>query len=287
MNPPDFSYPESGPYLRRRRRGLFLRRFGLRPPENVDWGPVHKGIAELQNAIDKGLIERPTDYDDPNAVHRSLKNHASGRVLGGDDHGFYPPLLYVATRLEIEKSKPASVMNFGAFFANVDATLALLFPETRFLAVDRGAEFVRLNRSVFCGKNLEFIDADIEAALERRPTVLVHCKTACYLYPHKLERVYRMAASYGVRTIIGVENTGFCFGIEDFYRFSTEPKPSVFYKTAMFVHNYPAMLKSAGFEISSGEIAWNGKNYAVVFTAHAGPSDKTLERMPLQSLAPA
>lgn len=265
----DFTYPDADRYMRRRRIGLALRRLKLRPPENLNLAQIERGTRELNNAIENGLTQRPTGFDDPAALRQSILDYARGRGEGGSDHSFYPHLLFSEISAAIDPTI-RTVINLGAFFANVDATLALLYPEVKFLAVDRGAAFREINESVFCAKNLAFIDSEIEpviSGLSERPAILAHCKTATYLYPKKLQNIYDIAAANGVRFIVGVENTGFCLETRDFYEFTTEPKKSAFYKTALFVHNYPAMLKQAGYRMRSGRIAFNGENHAVVFTA--------------------
>lgn len=265
----DFSYPNEFYLIRRQRFGEFLRKLKLRPPENIDRKAREARIAELHAAIAENKIKRFGNYDNADWVQENYLSYAAGRISDQKDHTFYPRLFFIQIQNALlAQQEFKTVANFGAFFANVDATLALLQPERHFLAVDRGEVIQRLNRSIFCNANIEFIDADIEEVLKRgNVDLLAHCKTMGCLYPAHTEQIYRAAALAGVKCIIGVENTGYCQEIGDFYKFDYSDKPSVFYKSIMYAHNYPAMLRRAGYEITDGRVAYDGNNHAIVFTA--------------------
>ncbi len=265
----DYSYPNSEWYLLRRRLGLLLRQLRLSPPEST--GPDLPGkIAELERAEREGLIERPFNYGDES--EKSYLSYADGRIAATTDHTFYPRLFYTAIRDTLAANPQLrGVINFGAFFANVDATLALLNPEVRFMAVDLGPDIKRLNESMFAGKNISFIDSTIEPVVSgngMRPTLLAHCKTAAVCYPNKIAELYKVAAENGVTHIVGVETTGFCLGTGEFYEFTDQPKPSAVHKSTMYVHNYPAMLRAAGYKMTRAGIEFDGNNYAFVFVAN-------------------
>ncbi len=180
----DFTYPDAARIMRRRRIGLFLRKLGLRPPENIDHAAHEEKIAELHGAIEHGTVERFTSYDSDDWVKENYLGYAEGRITSTQDHTFYPRLFFAQIR-DTLKANPqlGTIANFGAFFANVDATLALLHPDRQFLAVDRGEMIATLNRSIFNNQNLTFHGCDIEEVIEKNNVdLLVHCKIATCLY---------------------------------------------------------------------------------------------------------
>ena len=144
------------------------------------------------------------------------------------------------------------VINFGVSCAFVDHELAQRFPEVSLVGVDRSPKTKELNERHFAAPNLRFVAADIREYLaeeDATESVFVHVRTATFLLPTAISEVYRAAAASGCRYVLGMEPVGWSEQLQGFYQFSDAPQDSVVVRGAFFIHNYPALLKEAGFEV--------------------------------------
>lgn len=146
-------------------------------------------------------------------------------------------------------------INFGGLYAYIDAVLAKKFPNIQFHASDR-AEFTKLfNEFEFAGiPNLhfhaEYDIRDLFSSVDAKGGVFFHSRTATLIPSSALLDIYKAAHKAGVRYITGFEMAGLCNETLKEYEFSLEPKPSAHYRHYMYIHNYPAILRQAGYELT-------------------------------------
>ncbi|MGE0754103.1 MAG: hypothetical protein AB7L92_02985 [Alphaproteobacteria bacterium] len=176
-------------------------------------------------------------------------NWNTQRTESGD---LYDEVLRVASGV-IKSQKMTYALNFGVSYAYVDAELAKEFPETTFIGVDRSPLTRLYNDLLFDLPNLQVEAADIFELMKRQRwdgSLLMHIRTMTCLPEHFALQFYRQAAESGFDHILLAEQCGISWETGKPYEFSDEPKPSVIYRNFMHIHNYPAMLKVAGYAVS-------------------------------------
>ena len=144
------------------------------------------------------------------------------------------------------------VVNFGVSYGYVDATLARRFPDIQFYGVDRSELTKRYNEEIF-GElpNLHFVAGDVFEFLESQDfdnAALLHARTLTLLPKGFVEKLYAAAAAAGFGQVFGFEQCGISWQTGRPYVFDEDPdRPSVYFRNGMFIHNYPGLLKTAGF----------------------------------------
>lgn len=168
-------------------------------------------------------------------------------------------------------------LNFGVSYGYVDSLLAKRYVDKHFLGIDRSELTKWYNEKWFSRlKNLEFAAGDIFEFLEDKnfdEGVFFHARTLTFLSRNFIEKLYKIVAKAKFRYIVGMEPIGISRQTYKAYEFSDEDQPSVLYRGSMFIHNYPALLKNAGFSLSSIEAIKNIYHhhedaYILRFTAH-------------------
>lgn len=160
---------------------------------------------------------------------------------------------YIETIGEMLARDPAigTVFNFGAFCGKPDFDLARLHPDLTVIGFDRDKNAIAESGKRFVAPNLTFLAGDLEAALGGIPaegkSVMVHIRTCTTLYPEGVRRVYAAAAKAGVDYILGIETTGFSFETVSWPDFSNPEQEPVVPLGVMVDHNYPVLLKEAGY----------------------------------------
>ena len=163
-----------------------------------------------------------------------------------------------------------SVLDFGVSYAHVNSVLLQRHPKLKIIGCDRSELTMAINRVDF-GKipNLVLRSGDVfECIGQHGPIdVLFHMRTACLLPVDFLNRLYEQAKAKGIRYIVLAEQMGLSWETDVGYEFSEEEQKSVLLRWKMWIHNYPAILKTAGFNVEWSE---------VFGTKHANPNLKFL-----------
>jgi hypothetical protein len=197
-------------------------------------------------------------------------------IVAGLSDTSFSKILYerqeVILRDLIQKDKIDKFVNFGVSYAYIDNILAKQFPQVQFVGIDRSLETKRYNEFEFKGvPNLRFEAADIRsflASASAQNGVFFHARTGTYVARPILEEIYVAARNAGYRTIAGFEPFGMSRLTGEPYEFSLSERESIPYLYGMIIHNYPALLQKAGFELI---------HLNVLTTAHAHPDHRLLE----------
>ena len=154
-------------------------------------------------------------------------------------------------------NKLKGMLNFGVSLAHVDSILAKQFPDLQFRGIDRSKYTEILNDIEYDNiPNLKIITGDVFDELKSRDYsdyAFFHSRTALMLPKPLIVQLYRAAHDAGMSHIIGFEQIGLSRQTLEPYEFSYEEKESVWFRSIMFIHNYPALLKSAGYELTHWE----------------------------------
>jgi len=149
-------------------------------------------------------------------------------------------------------------LDFGVCYAHIDVELAKRFPGIEFHGIDRSPLTKILNESEFGQRpNVKFIVGDVMAHLEDTDyerSVFFHSRTALVLSRPVLEELYKRVFRAGFRYIVGFEQFGLSRETLTPFVFDVDFKESVPFRAFMFIHNYPAILKNAGFTIEQAEV---------------------------------
>ena len=165
----------------------------------------------------------------------------------------------------------STVVNFGVCYAHIDQLLARKFPSTMFYGVDRSRITKALNEVEFGGiPNLLFVASDIFEFLESAKLsnwMLFHTRTCCLLPKDFVVRLYNAAYKLGCSTIVCLEQSGISRQTGCAYQYSDNDQASVAYRQGMLIHNYPGILRAAGFEVVESTLiktAHNHEDYRIV-----------------------
>lgn len=155
----------------------------------------------------------------------------------------------------LDEGQVKTVLNFGVCYGHIDALLARKFPSVQFIGIDRSKFTKALNEAEFDLPNIKFMAGDVHEALASlRPDVLLHSRTAVCLNRPAVKKLYRSAYAAGVKYVVGYEQYGTSWQTFEPYVFDLTDQPSVLYRHFMFIHNYPGLLKAAGYEMEKFEI---------------------------------
>jgi hypothetical protein len=162
-----------------------------------------------------------------------------------------PPLL--KSDPEIKK-----FLDFGVCYAHIDMELAKRFPAVEFHGIDRSPLTKILNEFEFGQRpNLKFIVGDVMPHLEHMDydaSVFFHSRTALVLSRPVLEELYRRVFKAGFRYIVGFEQFGLSRETLKPFVFDLDVRDSVPFRAFMFIHNYPAILRDAGYTMVRAEV---------------------------------
>lgn len=190
---------------------------------------------------DKTLARLYAEY-----VYALLRDqpHGHGTTLTGWH------LLEQTRRLLGENGGIDAVANFGCFAGAIDQKLAREFPQVRFFGVDRGPFIKSRNEAQFAAPNLEYFAADFLDWLRDSAPVgdglLLHSRTAIYVMPAMLEKIYRLAREKGYRHVLLAENFGIDRATATWPAFGTG-FASYLLRNRILVHDYPQLLRRSGF----------------------------------------
>ena len=149
-------------------------------------------------------------------------------------------------------------VNFGACFAYIDSIMASKFPDNFIFSVDRSEYTKVLNDSYFSHlTNMTSVADDILNFLGEHKFqngVFFHARTCCLLPTPYIESLYKAVSKAGFSKIVCMEQIGISRETKMPYRFSDNDQPSVAYRLAMYIHNYPGILNKAGFKVTRAEL---------------------------------
>jgi hypothetical protein len=148
-------------------------------------------------------------------------------------------------------------LNFGVSYAYTDAILARKFSKTKFFGIERTAAAKVVNQPLTLEiKNLEMLSGDVFDLFAQRRFdggILFHSRTLLLLPQDFVRKLYKAAHEAGFRYIIGTEQYGISRQTGKPYEFSYEYQDSVVFRSFMYIHNWPNILKDCGFELQQIE----------------------------------
>jgi hypothetical protein len=146
-------------------------------------------------------------------------------------------------------------IDFGAFCAAPNHTLAKMFPSVEFVGLDRQEIIRDLNRVAFPAPNATYVAGDIIDFLDSsdlKPNALLfHSRTACLCYPEFLKTFYQKCAHKKVRYIWMYEICSMSRDYLEFFDQGKMPVVSIAARSIMIIHDYVKLLENAGYEIVS------------------------------------
>jgi hypothetical protein len=125
-------------------------------------------------------------------------------------------------------------------------------PETRFIGVDRNPVLKVLNDRAYSLPNLEFRADDVLNVLEEEgvdfnDAVLFHTRTSPFLLPDFMRQLYGRCRQKGFGAITLLETYPLSIKYERFQSFEEMPEISEVRGGGLLTHNYPKILREAGF----------------------------------------
>ena len=229
-----------------------LRRAWITLPELAE---KHKHSLELLKSTDSNYSVDSKFGDTPYTGEiESWSGYRSGALsgsFGGESPVLYEHTIAKASELILE-NKITTFFNLGICYPYVDSQLAKKFLDTKFIGIERTEILPILNNHFFADqKNMVSICGDLFDYLKSNSftnSVFFHSRTMTLLSKSFVERTYKSAAQAGFSFIFGNEQIGVSRESGLPYVFSFSDKPSEIYRKTMFMHNYPAILKEAGYE---------------------------------------
>jgi hypothetical protein len=225
-------------------------------------------VSELETAIANKIHYRKFRYDEMSYQEHLIKEHwepyfcwmnlQPPHLMFGWLKNFYRDAL-----VNVVRDDPAirEVINFGVMCGQAEYEAAGMFPDVRFVGVDRQRETARLNDQAYRLPNLRFDAAEIEDTLQSMdgtlPRALFHGRTATLCYPQKMRDLYKLCAAKGVKYILLFENCSISHRDHTFHSPERMPAEAIIYKNDQFVHDYRGMLLSAGYEIIKSEVMFS------------------------------
>jgi hypothetical protein len=239
----------------------------------------YSGLSNI-NSVEKTALPNQFGsrfgYDDESAeldavlYYRSQIRSPHFADLPSESHALYQAVFEEYDRIVASDPSVTNMLDFGVSYAHVDSVLARKYPNTMFLGCDRSEPTMMINRLDFGSiKNLSFFAGDIFDCIERqeRIDVFFHMRTACLLPAEFVEKLYTAARSKGAKYVLLAEQVGLSWETGKAYNFSDDLQPSVALRWKMMIHNYPYLLKQAGFTIG---------NHRLLATNHNDPNLRIL-----------
>jgi hypothetical protein len=175
----------------------------------------------------------------------------------------------------ITQVSPSTVIDFGVSYGHIDSILAKRFPDIKFVGVDRSTDTKAYNDKYFNLPNLKFVAGDIFDNLPDN-SLLIQMRIGVLLSKSFLEKLYRACYKAGVKNIVLLEPHGISWLSGVSYAFSDQDQDSIVFRSGMFIHNYPGILRTAGYEVyDSGllETDHQDGDYRILYmAAKAGPA---------------
>ena len=219
--------------------------------------------AELQRAIDTKQVHPDATSDDFytddytvrtwwgyfQAFHRSPYREPDAALESKVRH-------QVAARLAGSARNATTFIDFGAFCGYATHRLALDFPRTRFIGIDRPEITRDLSAKYFQAPNLEFVAGDLLMEIDKWDdlgdnAVLFHSRTAVFCYPEYMRLLYSKAKAKGVRHLMFQEGDTFSRWYRKFYEYGDYPEIAINSRSKMWMHDFGRLVPKTGFRIDS------------------------------------
>lgn len=212
--------------------------------------------AELAGARLAGTVQRLEDSDHYTNDHvRVYWESARREFETRSPHENANALVYsIYTRKiaeAIAQLQPSAVLDFGCACGLPLARLGARFPSVRFRGIDRQVVLRDLNAAHFEQPNVRFEAGDVmdflprfEPRAERK--MLVHVRTGIMVYSAFLERLYALAASHGV-SFVALYEIASLSCVSWTFRDQGSGFEAEAHRSTMFIHDYAAALRRAGF----------------------------------------
>lgn len=163
-----------------------------------------------------------------------------------------------------------SFVNFGVCYAHIDSILAKSHPHVKFVGVDRSSFTKLYNEKCFNLPNLEYYIGDIMELITKNKFengIFFHTRTMVLFAREFVIDLYKAVKKAGFKYIIGMEQVGISRQTFKSYEFSYEMKPSILYRSKMYIHNYPAILKELGYNLQDIQLVKTNhahKDYRII-----------------------
>ncbi|MDP2796567.1 MAG: hypothetical protein Q8N94_03550 [Methanoregula sp.] len=145
-------------------------------------------------------------------------------------------------------------IDFGVCYAYMDTGFAKKFPHLECIGIDRSRLTKMLNDMSFPDiLNYQTSNENIYDFLNKRKFtggIFFTSRTLTYLPKSFIEELFAAVSKAGFKYIVGFETVGISLQTLEPYPFSDTSQPSVIYRSSLFIHNYPAILKQAGYNIA-------------------------------------
>ncbi|HAU0673874.1 tetratricopeptide repeat protein [Legionella pneumophila serogroup 1] len=221
---------------------------------------------ELQQAIASNQLYRDEEmdiYDDDFAnttwwnywYHfNTYTRHQNGEGILADIVPEYLDKIFLKL-----PSPPKTFIELGTMCGEIIYRMASLYPQTTFFGIDRNQNIKNLNDEAYSLPNLEFAATDIfEFMVNKKDKIingmLFHVRTSPFLFPAFLEHLYNTAGSLGCKYIALYEAYPSSYTNKRFQRFEDMDSIAEIRGGGLIHHNYPTVLKKAGFSIIHQEI---------------------------------
>ncbi len=187
-----------------------------------------------------------------------ILNQEQGNDIKSESFDIYERIESVISDILSHDVEIKEVINFGVSYAYVDSLLAEKFNHVKFVGIDRSSLTKKYNEKYFSHiKNMTFHAGDVFQYLCNRKQdrcLLLHVRTMSLLPANFIANLYQSCYQSNVKYIVGLEHVGISRQSEQPYRFSINNKPSVLFRNSMFIHNYPALWRNAGYMEKSTEL---------------------------------
>lgn len=173
-----------------------------------------------------------------------------------ESHDLYAAVIPLLERY-INAGAIKEALNFGVSYGYVDSQVARRCTDTRFVGIDRSPLTKAYNERYFEQANLEFVAANVFDYLASRAwadALCFHIRTLVCLPEAFVAEFYAKCAKAGFKYIVGAEQCGLSWQTGKPYVFSYNSQPSVVFRDFMFIHNYPGLLKNAGYQMREARL---------------------------------
>lgn len=226
---------------------------------------------DLQAAVAAGTIERDVASDRYSEDHvkiywQSAQSEIATLSPTENANALIRQIMAQKIGALIAQHQPDAVLDFGCAYGQPLFELANRFPQSLICGVDRQTVLKTLNDAAFAAPNLSFLDGNVFDALPMvtgsNNKMLIHVRTGIMVYPAFLEHLYREARVNGFRYVALYEIASLsCVSWQ--YRDQNAGFASEAHRSTMFIHDYAAALRRAGFSRIEIERMPHGRGFPV------------------------
>lgn len=147
--------------------------------------------------------------------------------------------------------------DFGISYAYNASLLAKKYPQKTFSGIDRSHYTKAINEADFGDiPNLSFQCGDVLKHLAETKyddNIFFHARTLCSLSKSFISDLFSHVKQANFKYIVGLEVVGVSIFTGESYPYSYEEQKSSVYRDELYLHNYPELLKKAGYELTKFE----------------------------------